>query len=110
MKRKFNLIDTYRQIGTLPGYTEDTTLNYMRWNQKLIEKHYRYDAILASGLKIISSKIIGKEYEYLSEEDSKWFLENISEAKSIKEFHDEMKENGYNYDDEEDGYQSNFEH
>jgi hypothetical protein len=35
---------------------------------------------------------------------------NLRGAKSIKEFHDEMKENGYNYDDEEDGYQSNYEH
>lgn len=35
---------------------------------------------------------------------------NLRGAKSIKEFHDEMKENGYNYDEEEDGYQSNYEH
>ena len=41
------LVDTYRTLNpNTTGYTEDTDRNVMRWNQKLIEKHYRYDGIL----------------------------------------------------------------
>ena len=31
-------------------------------------------------------------------------------AKSIKQFHDEMGKNGYNYEEEEDGFQSNYDY
>ena len=76
-------IDTFRSVNPeLPGFTEDTDLNYMRWNQKLIEKHYRYDGILFRGAWTpTSSEIIGTEYECLNDKDSKWFIENMSEAK-----------------------------
>ena len=68
-----------------PGYTEDTELNHMRWNQKLMYKQYRYDAILYRRLGTgrwtpRTSRIIGTESVYLNAADSAWFLSEISEA------------------------------
>jgi hypothetical protein len=66
----------------VPGFTEDTDLNVMRWNQKMIDKKYRFDAVLYKGhLAPKKSEMIGLEYECLQPADSKWFIENISEAK-----------------------------
>lgn len=78
-------IDSFRKVHSdaekVPGFTEDTDLNMMRWNQKMIEKKYRFDAILYKGhLSPKKSEMIGLEYECLNPEDSKWFVENISEA------------------------------
>ena len=76
-------IDTFRSVNPeLPGFTEDTDLNLMRWNQKLIEKHLRYDCILFRGAwKPTSSEIMGTEESCLTPEDSTWFIDNMSEAK-----------------------------
>jgi exonuclease III len=69
-----------------PGFTEDTDLNPMRWNQKLIEKFYRFDAILYRGpLAVKQSKVIGQEVAPLSKEDSEWFLSDVSEAYSMSQ-------------------------
>jgi len=74
-------VDTFRHRNPHdPGYTEDTDLNFMRWNQKLIEKKYRYDGIFAKGAWFIrDSRLIGTESQLLDEENSTWFLKNISE-------------------------------
>lgn len=77
-------IDTFRSVNPNdPGFTEDTDLNQMRWNQKLIEKHLRYDGIFYKGNlwtpKV--SKVIGQEYICLNKEDSEWFIKNISDVK-----------------------------
>jgi exonuclease III len=78
-------IDTYRKIHRVGGLTENTDENPMRWNQKLLEKKYRYDGILyrpaKRGWSVSGSKMIGKELVYLDEEDSLWFYNEISEAK-----------------------------
>ena len=76
-------IDTFRSVNPeLPGFTEDTDLNHMRWNQKLIEKHYRYDGILFRGAWTpTSSEIIGTESACLTPADSQWFIDTMSEAK-----------------------------
>jgi hypothetical protein len=66
-----------------PGFTEDTDFNAMRWNQKLIEKHYRYDGILFKGAwKPTKSILIGRETECLTHEASEWFINTISEGKN----------------------------
>jgi hypothetical protein len=76
-------IDTFRQVNPKDaGFTEDTDFNAMRWNQKLIEKHYRYDGILFKGAwKPTGSVLIGRNTECLSSEDSEWFIKNMSEVK-----------------------------
>ena len=79
-------VDTFRKVHPdkekVPGFTEDTDLNVMRWNQKLIEKKYRFDAIFYKGPFVPrKSEMIGLEYECLNKNDSNWFIENISEAK-----------------------------
>lgn len=79
-------VDSYRQINKDPGFTEDTDLNKMRWNQKLIEKFYRFDAILYKGpLTVKKSEIIGLEEECLSQADSEWFIDKLSDAKGGRE-------------------------
>ena len=79
--KRLGFIDTFPHVNPSdPGYTEDTTNNVMRWNQKLIEKHYRFDAVLAKGLHPIASRLIGTESEELSPEATDWFIEKISEC------------------------------
>jgi len=83
--RHIRFVDTYRVLHPRkPGYTEDTTLNLMRWNYKLMEKHLRYDAILYRGTTWMptSSELIGTQNAYLTPSDSEWFFEHMSEAKT----------------------------
>ena len=83
--RHFGFQDTFRLANPDdPGLTEDTDLNPMRWNQKLVEKHLRYDAIFykpaIDSWHIKESEIIGKEYECLDAKNSAWFIKHMSEA------------------------------
>jgi len=82
--KKIGFVDTYRKVNKDRGLTEDTDKNLMRWNQKLIEKKLRFDAILyrarPTGWLVNKSKVIGKDLEYLNAEDSQWFYDNVSEA------------------------------
>jgi exonuclease III len=84
----YGFIDTFRRLNLdEPGFTEDTDRNPMRWNQKLIEKHYRYDGILyrpvgtGSRWNPRKSILIGTRHECLGAADSKWFIEKMSEVK-----------------------------
>lgn len=84
--KRDGFVDSFRKVhpdaAAVPGFTEDTDLNVMRWNQKMIDKKYRFDAVLYKGhLAPKKSEMIGLEYECLEPADSKWFIENISEAK-----------------------------
>jgi len=75
-------IDTYRSLHKEGGWTEDTDLNLMRWNNKPgVDKKLRYDAIFYRSVtpsKIASSRMIGTELLDLNETDSKWFYEKMS--------------------------------
>jgi tartrate dehydratase alpha subunit/fumarate hydratase class I-like protein len=93
--KKLGFIDTFRSIQADPrsGLTEDTDLNLMRWNQKFKEKMFRYDAIFykpatnpANTYQIAASEIMGTEVAYLSEENSRWFIDIISEKKDLALF------------------------
>ena len=47
-------------ISEHPGNTEDTDTNYMRWNFKFMEKHFRYDGFLYDkGVRVDDIKVIG---------------------------------------------------
>ena len=84
--KRSGFIDTYRNVNDDPGYTEDTNLNKMRWNQKLVERYYRFDAVLYKGpLQVKSSQLVGLSEECLSDDNSKWFIENLSDAKGGRE-------------------------
>lgn len=54
-----NCVDSFRFLyNNLPGYTEDTDINSLRWNDKFENKKYRYDAIISnSNLEPIESKL-----------------------------------------------------
>ena len=75
-------VDTYRRANGLGGgLTEDTDVNLMRYNQKLIEKRMRYDAILfraVGSTKVASSELVGLEEECLSTAGTRWFLKNMA--------------------------------
>jgi exonuclease III len=83
--KKAGFVDSYRAIHRVGGFTENTDENLMRWNQKLVEKKYRYDAILykpvARGWAIVDSRIVGKDLAWLGVQDSKWFYDEVSEAR-----------------------------
>ena len=66
------LFDSWRTInGYNPGLTENTTLNSMRWNSKLLNKHFRYDAILYNNqLKPVMSTIFGDKSKELYDNDN----------------------------------------
>lgn len=86
-------VDTYRKIyldpKKYPGYTEDTRINFMRYNQKLIEKQVRYDAILYRAVKktsqVKTAKLIGLEEKCLEQKDSDWFIETMAGSKDSDE-------------------------
>jgi exonuclease III len=76
-------IDTYRDLNRDLGLTENTDLNMMRYNQKLVHKKFRFDAILyksVRGWRCTKSEVFGQELEYLNEKNSEWFFNYISEA------------------------------
>jgi len=79
--------DTFRTANpTDPGFTEDTDLSHMRWNQKLMEKRLRYDGIFyrsaaAGPWSVRSSTLMGKEYVCLNKDDSAWFIATMSDVK-----------------------------
>lgn len=56
---KNNCVDSFKYINpTLPGLTEDTDINSLRWNDKFEIKKYRYDAIFSSNKLVpIKSKL-----------------------------------------------------
>ena len=94
-KTDFGFVDTFRALHPDPksGLTEDTDLNVMRWNQKFKEKMFRYDAIfykpatnISKSYQIAGSNIMGTEKAYLTEENSRWFIDTISEKKDLTLF------------------------
>lgn len=69
------------------GFTEDTDINYMRYNLKQMIKQLRFDGILfkSNKLKPISSKLIGLNYELLDKDDSLLFTNLwLTKNKQIK--------------------------
>jgi exonuclease III len=78
-------IDTYRDLNKDLGLTENTDTNLMRYNQKLIVKKFRFDAVLYKPMRRWQCKkaiVFGKELEYLNAEDSEWFYKTISDAQA----------------------------
>jgi len=85
--KRMGFVDTFRERNPgHHGYTEDTDLNFMRWNQKLIEKKYRFDAIFTRGPWFIrDSRMIGTEMQLLDKSGSDWFLKHMSEYEPGKD-------------------------
>ena len=105
LKTDMGFIDTYRHLNKDAGLSEDTDKNLMRFNQKLVNKKYRYDGILykpaLKSWRLEDSKLIGQELKYLNQKDSKWFFEEVSEATKQGKTIDELKgvkrnKTGYN--------------
>jgi exonuclease III len=55
---EYDFIDSWT-INKDDGYTENTDINIMRWNDKMKDKKSRVDAIFTRGFKIMNSFIIG---------------------------------------------------
>ena len=85
---KFKLdgfIDTYKYVNPdNDGFTEDTDRNSLRWNLKLIDKKYKFDAIFYKSINQRnnnhSSTLVGFDTSYLNPENSIWFINKMSDA------------------------------
>ena len=81
-------IDTFRQLNpSKSGFTEDTDLNMMRYNYKLLNKFYRFDGLFIKlaeenvpRFAPVKSKVFGQELKYLNVKESGWFYKNMSQA------------------------------
>lgn len=88
--KDMNMIDSWRSAhpdkNTDPGYTEDTYINHMRWNQKFMEKRYRYDGILfkngAKRLNVVDSVLIGTKSYPLEDDMYSEFMRVLSNRTS----------------------------
>lgn len=74
-------IDSYRHlfpnIIENPGYTEDTQINFMRYNNKYIEKQFRFDGILVKSLRPVDCAVLGMlPISGLTEEETAEVIEN----------------------------------
>ena len=66
------------------GYTENTDINSMRYNNKLINKHYRYDAIMCSkNMHINETKLICDQPSLLPKELNEAYEHIIIGNKSL---------------------------
>lgn len=92
---QMNLSDSWNNQTN--GFTENTTINKMRWNVKFMEKHFRYDAILYNGqLRALGTEMVGIDEIPLSKEDSELFIKyripNVPDKlDKIKYFDDKSK-------------------
>ena len=86
--KETGFIDTFRYLHPMnPGFTEDTDLNLMRYNHKLLDKFYRYDGIFikpaivdVSSFTPTKSRVFGQELMNLNTKESEWFYKNMSQA------------------------------
>lgn len=68
--KTLGFIDSYRSLfPTNSGFTENTDINYMRYNSKFLEKRFRYDGILSLGLHPVDSVILGTEQIELTDDE-----------------------------------------
>lgn len=85
--RHDGFIDSFRvlfpNIELYPGYTEDTHINYMRYNSKFMEKQFRYDGIISKGLKPVDCKILGMNEIELTDDEIANMIEQFILAKNI---------------------------
>jgi exonuclease III len=91
---KYNFIDSIEYNKDNYVYTEDTTINHMRYNSKFVEKHFRYDGIIISNnrnIEIIDSIVIGKDEIYLNSNETSEMIKHLVYKKDIKR----MKKNKY---------------
>jgi len=86
---ELSMQDTWRSCHSdmdyYPGFTEDTSLNHMRWNMKFMEKTYRYDGIFLKnhsnyyvGIGIEFSELIGTQSVPMSDDMFKNFSKFMS--------------------------------
>ena len=82
--QKLKLIDTWRLMYNdkekYPGYTEDTSINHMRWNMKFMEKHYRYDGIFINNtsLNVTDSILVGLKSYCMDDDMFAEFMKTLS--------------------------------
>ena len=79
--KSIGFIDSYRSLFPdmieNPGFTEDTQVNFMRYNNKFIEKQFRFDGILVKCIEPIDCAILGMlPISGLTEEETAEVIEN----------------------------------
>ena len=78
--------DNWTATNRSNGYTENTDINLMRWNDKFIEKKTRVDGIFTRGIVPVNCILIGdKEYLKVSSEDKMMFMREFTKTKGKNE-------------------------
>ena len=78
---EYDFIDSW-SINKDTGYTENTDINIMRWNDKFKDKKSRVDAVFTRGFKIIDSLIIGdKNYIGVDKEYESYYIKYFTPNK-----------------------------
>lgn len=88
--KELEVSDTWRiaypDMDEYPGFTEDTSINHMRWNMKFMEKHYRYDGIFLKNSGILLSvddcAMVGLQGFPMDDDMYKEFLRVLSNKSS----------------------------
>ena len=79
--------DNWTATNKSEGYTENTDINLMRWNDKFIEKKTRVDGIFTRGIVPVNCVLIGDmEYLKVSSDDKMMFLKEFTKTKGKHEF------------------------
>lgn len=94
LKFKDSWIESNPKLDKKQGNTEETDINTMRWNNKLEEKHFRYDAILYKNLKSIESKIICNKPHLIEDKLLEESYKNAIIPKDKIDHPDIIKKNG----------------
>ncbi len=83
IEEKLGFVDNWKAKHKTEGFTENTDINLMRWNDKFIDKKARVDGILSRGLQIIDCKIIGDEDFTFVDKNYEWYIKNFTPNKKL---------------------------
>ncbi len=83
IENELGFIDNWKAKNKTDGFTENTDINLMRWNDKFINKKARVDGIFTRGLDIINCKIIGDEQFTFVDKKHDWYIKNFTPNKQL---------------------------
>lgn len=95
LMKNLNCVDSFKYVNKdIEGYTEDTDINSLRWNDKFERKQFRYDAIISSSqLLPKKSKLFANLPELLNIENSKIYEKIFVKDKNDPRLKYEIEEN-----------------
>lgn len=84
LKNELKFVDTWKAVNKNDkGYTENTDVNIMRWNDKFVVKKTRVDAIFARGFKVENCILLGdKDYLAIKKNEEDMYIANFTPNKA----------------------------